>query len=123
MLKARIIVLIQILAFTVASTVGTAQAAMIGTADHFASSAREQQLARVDAVLASDAVQEQLIALGVSPEDAMARVAALSAEELQLLAQQMDEMPAGGILGVLGVILVVLIILEVIGVTNVFTKL
>ncbi len=73
--------------------------------------------------MASDAVQEQLIALGVSPEDAMARVAALSAEELQLLAQQMDEMPAGGILGVLGVILVVLIVLEVIGVTNVFTKL
>jgi hypothetical protein len=43
MLKARIIVLIRIRAFTVASTVGTAQAAMIGTADHFASSAREQQ--------------------------------------------------------------------------------
>jgi hypothetical protein len=123
MLKTRIIVLIQILALIVAGTIGTAQAAMIGTADHFADAAREQQLARVDAVLASDAVQEQLIALGVNPEDAMARVAALSAEELQLLAQQIDELPAGGILGVLGVILVVLIVLEVLGVTNVFTKL
>lgn len=123
MLKTRFIVLIQILALTVAGTVGTAQAAMIGTADHFADAAREQQLARVDTVLASAAVQEQLTALGVSHEDAMARVAALSAEELQQLALQMDEMPAGGVLGVLGVILVVLIVLEVLGVTNVFTKL
>jgi hypothetical protein len=53
-------------------------------------------------------------------------VEALSARELNLLAQHIDELPAGagaeGVLAVIGVVFIVLLILELVGVTNVFSR-
>jgi hypothetical protein len=46
----------------------------------------------------------------------------LSDAELIALAENLEELPAGGLLGVLGVVFVVLLILELVGVTNIFTK-
>ncbi len=123
MLKSRLLVLLQISAFLVASTVGTAQAAVIGTANHFAEHARSEPLAQVTAAFASETVQQHLLEMGVSPEDTLARVNALSTAELQQLAGQLDALPAGsGALGVLGALFLVLLVLELIGVTNVFSK-
>ncbi len=90
--------------------------------DYIAGSPRDVQLARVEHALAQEQVQQQLQALGVSQDEAMARVAALSPGELQVLNQRMDELPAGGILGLIGAVFIVLPILEVVGVTNVFTS-
>lgn len=124
MLKSRLFVMLQIVAFLVASTVGTAQAAVIGNTEHFAQQDRNEQLAHIDFVLARDIVQEQLVAMGVSHADAMERIGALSKAELQQLAQNLDALPAGGgALSVLGALLLVLLVLEILGVTNVFTKL
>lgn len=124
MLNARLIVLLQVLSLLVASTVGTAQAAVIGTADHFAQQSRSQQIAMVDAALTRDVVQQQMVAMGVSHGDAMARINALSDAELQQLAHKLDTLPAGSsALGVLGALFLVLLVLEIVGVTNVFTKL
>jgi len=124
MLKSRMFVILQIVAFLVASTVGTAQAAVIGNAEHFAQQDRSEQLAHIDSVLARDIVQEQLVAMGVSHADAMERIGALSNAELQQLAQSLDTLPVGaGALSVLGALFLVLLVLEILGVTNVFTKL
>ena len=69
-------------------------------------------------------VREKLVSLGVSPEYAYKRIAAMNESELRAVQQKIDEMPAGGdVLVVLGVVLVVLIVLELLGVTNVFTRL
>lgn len=123
MLKSRLFVMLQVLAFLVAGTVGTAQAAVIGNAQHFAQQHRGEQIAQIDAVLASEVVQQQMVAMGVSHADAMERIGALSNAELQQLAQSLDSLPAGsGALGVLGALFLVLLVLEIVGVTNVFTK-
>lgn len=123
MLKSRLFIMLQIVAFLVASTVGTAQAAVIGNTEHFAQQQRSEQLAMIDAALAGEAVQQQMLAMGVSHADAMERIAALSEAELQQLAHNLDALPAGaGALGVLGALFLVLLVLEIVGVTNVFTK-
>jgi len=77
---------------------------------------------RVATFLARDDVQAQLVAMGVDPGDAAARVAALTPQELASLDQRIADMPAGGVIAVIGVVFLVLLILELVGVTNVFTK-
>ena len=123
MLKSRLLIMLQIAAFLVASTAGTVQAAVIGNAEHFAQQHRSEQLAAIDAVLAREVVQQQMVAMGVSHADAMERIGALSDAELQQLALNLDTLPAGAsALGVLGALFLVLLVLEIVGVTNVFTK-
>lgn len=71
---------------------------------------------RVEAFLLLDEVAAELTSFGVSHEMAMARVANMSAEELQMVVGQIDEMPAGaGVIYILGVILLVYIVLHVLG--------
>jgi hypothetical protein len=73
--------------------------------------------------LSRDTVQDQLVALGISPEAAKARVATLTAAERQLLGQQINELPAGaGVVEVIGIVFIVLLILELLGVTDVFKR-
>lgn len=79
---------------------------------------------RVEAYLLRDDVAAELAELGVSHEMAMARVADMSAAELEQVAGRIDQMPAAGngVIVVLGVVFLVLIILEVVGVTNIFRR-
>lgn len=85
---------------------------------------RETQIDRIRSAMARDEVRSALLGMGVNPADAELRIDALTDQELVMLNEQMDQLPAGGsLLGVLGVVLVVLIVLELLGVTNVFTKL
>lgn len=100
----------------------TAYAGVISTEQYIASIDRGTALARVDEVLARAEVRDRLERLGVDPAEAMARAEALSDAELIALAENLEEMPAGGLLGVLGVVFVVLLILELVGVTNIFTR-
>jgi hypothetical protein len=77
---------------------------------------------RISAVLEREDVRAQLAARGVSPEQARARVAALSDAEAAELAARIDELPAGGI-GVLGAALVVFLVLlltDILGYTKIF---
>lgn len=122
MLKAPFVIALQIISLLFATALAPVQAATVSTATYLESGQRQAQLARVDAVLAGEAVQAQLEELGVSHADAMARVAALTPAELQTLSQRLDELPAGGsLLGLVGAVFVVLLILELVGVTDVFT--
>ncbi|GAB3286679.1 PA2779 family protein [Parahaliea aestuarii] len=122
MITARILMLFQALILVCATTATSTQAAVISTPDYVSETSRDGRLAQINAVLARDEVRQQLVAMGVSHEDAMARVAALSPAELQQLGQRMEQLPAGGdILGLIGAVFVVLLILELVGVTNIFT--
>jgi hypothetical protein len=98
-------------------------AAPIGTDTLVRLDQRGELLSRIQTRLAHDEVRAEFLARGVSPAEVDARIAALSTEELEMLALQLDELPAGGsLLAVIGVVFVVLLILELVGVTNVFTK-
>ncbi|MFN2329812.1 MAG: PA2779 family protein [Chromatocurvus sp.] len=113
----RLVVWLKVLVMVVATWATSGQAAVIGTAEHLQSS----PLVTVDGAQLRDSVQEGLIALGVTSEDALARVAALSQAELQLLADRMNELPAGGVIGTVGVVFIILLLLELVGVTDIFT--
>ena len=106
----------------VLSTLQTAQAGVISAQQYVAAFDRGAAMAKIDAVLARDTVQQELKRLGVAPEDAAARVAALTDQELELLAANLDELPAGGLLGTVGVVFIVLLVLELVGVIDIFKK-
>ena len=115
-----------LLAFTMSTwvlpTVGLA--APIGTDALVQLDQRGHLLSEIQSQIARDDVRKEFIARGVSPAEVDARIAALGTEELQILATNLDELPAGGsVLAVIGAVFVVLLILDVTGVTNVFTNL
>ena len=65
-------------------------------------------------------VQQKLIELGVSPDDAKQRIAGMTIAELDALNSQLNEMPAGGIVGTIVTVLVVIAVLDVLGITDVY---
>lgn len=100
-----------------------AQARVLSTEEFLGAADRVAHLQTVNAVLEQDAVKSQLIALGVDPADAAARVADLSDQELAELAAQMEDLPAGGsALALIGAVFLVLMILELTGVINIFNS-
>lgn len=99
-----------------------AQAAFVSTqiltqADHHDASPK----VLLNDALAREDVQQQLQAMGVSQEQAAARIAAMTDAEVQTLEKQMADLPAGGdALGTIVLIFLVLIITDLLGATDVF---
>ena len=120
----RFLVVLQLLAFLFATATVPARAAVLGNGDFFAGAEARQNLGAAGSLLTRTDVQAQLMALGVSPQDAIERVSALAPAELAVLNDRLNELPAGGsVLGLLGAVFVVLLVLELVGVTNVFSSL
>lgn len=100
-----------------------AAAGIVGTAEAVAAGQAADPLATVRGVLARDDVRERMVALGVDPAEVDGRLAALSDSELALLAEQLEQAPAGGdALAVIGIVFLVLMILEFTGVIDIFKK-
>lgn len=99
-----------------------AQAALIGTEQVAAASeATSPSHARLAGLLVRDDVVAALQARGVAPEQARARVAALSEAEAAQLAAQIDAVPAGGdLLGAAVFIFVLLLVTDILGFTKIF---
>ncbi|MFU8897167.1 MAG: PA2779 family protein [Gammaproteobacteria bacterium] len=104
-----------------AGVMSSASATVVGTRTVMAQAEHEATVLRVQAALDREAVQSQLMALGVDAEAAKERIASLTPAELRQLDGQLATLPAGaGVLEVIGVVFVVLLILEIVGVTNIF---
>lgn len=99
-------------------------AAVITTENAIELQERRIRIDHINSVLARDSVQSTMVKLGVEPAVAMNRVASLTTSELQLLQQQLDELPVGssGVIEVVGIVAIVLIILELLNVTNIFNS-
>jgi len=98
-------------------------AGVISTLEYIAAIDRDATLERIDAVLARDEVRSQLEKLGVDPLVTNERIAALTDQELQTLATDLENLPAGGeLLAVVGIVFLVLLILELVGVIDIFNK-
>lgn len=102
-----------------------ASTGLISTSQALALEEQSQARVAVDVYLAREEVADELASLGVDPELARLRAAALSDSEIEELAGRIDEEPAGGdvsVIGVLGVTFLVLLILELVGVIDIFKK-
>jgi len=102
-----------------------AQAAMVTTDQVVVQSEVAGDRARVMRFMAREDVRQQLQALGIDPDEAARRTESLSDDEIQQIADKMDELPAGqSVIGVLVFVVVVLflvlLITDLLGVTDVF---
>lgn len=101
----------------------TAVAGVIGTQAQLQVEQGAERLARVDALLSRERVQDQLLAFGVEPAEVKGRLSALTGEELRMLDERLAQLPAGGdALAVVGIVFLVLLILELVGVTDIFKR-
>src|SRR3989338_11077436 len=104
-----------------------ANAAMIGTEAVVHAVQAQQQRDRIHEVLNREDIKMKLVSLGVEPSRVQARVDALTDDEAQRLAQQLDELPAGGhdhglsaVLDVALLVFLILLITDLLGLTDVF---
>ena len=102
--------------------IGPAQGALIGTGAIAAQANGSGERDRIAAFLGRTEVQALLEANGVDSQQAMARAQRLSDREASMLAQRIDELPAGGssIIGVLFAVFIILLITDILGLTKVF---
>lgn len=100
----------------------TVQAAMVSTEQVVSSAAAQQNRAKISATFDRADVQAELAKMGISADEAKARVAALSDAETASIAHRVDAIPAGGdgIIGALIFIFVVLLVTDILGLTKVF---
>lgn len=113
------------LAFVLAlqlTAVGTmAQGQMISTDSAIARSAADMNRDSLMAELKKTEVREEIIRLGVSPDEAEARLAALSDAEVDALLANIDERRAGaGIAETIGTIFIILLITDLLCLTRLF---
>lgn len=100
-------------------------AALIPT--EVASDSAKVALAREDIknFMARQDSQNLLIAKGISPEEAKARIDSLTDAEVLMVSQHIESMPAGGnavgvIVGAILLVFIILLITDLLGLTNVF---
>lgn len=118
----RIMVWILSISLLGASLPSASYAGMISTQTQINTQQTDDPRVRVEEFISRDSVRAQLIALGADPAEVREQLAALTDEELCELDQNIDTMPAGGILAVIGIVFVVLIILELTGTIDIFKK-
>ena len=100
-----------------------APAGMISTSQLVENEARAESLTRMERLLAREDVTKQMVALGVQPQQVMARLDAMTTAELLELESRFDEQVAGGdALAIIGTVFLVLLILELVGVTDIFNS-
>lgn len=118
----RLMVLIMSFSLLGISLPSISYAGIIGTQTLIENQQSNDSQAQIEEFIARENVREQIIALGADPVEVQDRLAALTADELRLLEQEIDNMPAGGILAIIGIVFVVLIILELTGTIDIFKK-
>ncbi len=94
------------------SYAGAARADIVGTEALLTEVNASNLRAELGAALQRQDVLVQLQAHGVDPAQAAERVAALSDQEIQHLAQNFDELPAGGDVVLLLVIIILVLLLR-----------
>ena len=111
--------------FVTSLPIGAAHAGLVTTDQLVEQRTAASDRERLAAILLRDDVRQQMEALGVEQDEAIARLASLSDQEIQQIAGRIDELPAGqnvlvGILIIAGAVLLGLVITDLLGITNVF---
>lgn len=103
----------------------TVHAGMVGTDEVLSQSSIRADRARVIEFVERNDVRQQMQTLGVDPEEAKQRVQTLSESEIQQIAGQLDQAPAGegavgAIVGAVVLIFLVLLVTDILCLTHVF---
>lgn len=106
--------------FLLVLTLGQASAGVYSSDHAITQQQYEFNKQQVIALVDSEAVQAKLTSLGVDPADAKMRVDNMTNEELIAFNQNMNDMPAGGIVGAVVTVLAVIAVLDLLGVTDVY---
>lgn len=120
------VAILVIIAFSTFSIISTsAHAAMVSTAEILKQSQKNHSGDRLHMFLNRSEVQKHLVAWGVSPEEAKARVDSLTDQEIEKIRARIDQLPAGGgafgtIVGAALVIFIVLLLTDILGLTDIF---
>ena len=98
---------------------------MIGTETVLDATRSQEARDYLNSILAREDVRASLVAQGIDPLEAKARVDSLSDAEVVSLADQIEELPAGGsalgiVVGALLIVFIVLLITDILGYTDVF---
>lgn len=102
-----------------------ARAAMVDTGEIFKQNQNDLSRTRINMFLDRSEVQKHLVAWGVNPDEAKARVNSLTDEEIENIASRINHLPAGGdglgaIVGAALIIFIILLITDILGFTDVF---
>lgn len=117
----QIIVYLFVFSLTMLSLTEPVHAALIATEQMSAQQTREAKQQKISQALARPELVRQLESMGVSTDQAWQRAQALTDQELSMLAEQANRLPAGGdFFGTVGVIFVILLITDILGFTKVF---
>jgi len=105
--------------------VQTVGAAMIGTETVMTLTKAQHVRKNLNELLNREDVKSIMIARGISPIEAKARVDSLSDAEIMQIADKMDQLPSGGsdfgvVVGATLVIFIILLITDILGYTHVF---
>ena len=105
--------------------INLANAAMVTTDQVVAEASQANDRARVMDFMAREEVRQQLETLGIDPHEAAQRAVSLSDAEVQQIAGQLDQLPAGRdavgvVITAILIVLLVLLITDLLGLTNVF---
>lgn len=108
-------------AFQLVAVGQMAQAQMIGTDTAIQREAAQMDRAYLTDELKRDDVRDEMIRLGVSPDEAEARLAALSDAEVERLVRQAEHEKAGAdIVGTLATIFIILLVTDLLCFTRIF---
>ncbi len=99
-----------------------AQAGVIGTEAAVTQAEHAAVKERLNELLARDDIRQGLMANGVDPAEARARIDALTPAEAKQVAGKLEQLPAGGnsIVGAIVFIFVLLLITDLLGLTDVY---
>ncbi len=118
-------VFLAILMFILSGPYQSAMAAMIGT-DVVTDAGRVSNAREyLNGFLAREDVRNALISQGIDPQEAKNRITSLTDEEAQLVADQLEQLPAGGdflvtLLVIVFLIFVILLLTDIAGYTDIF---
>ena len=112
--------------FLMAAPVQSVTAAMIDTETMMDSARGREAREYLHQLMASKDIQAAIVAHGIDADEAWARINSLSDDEIIRIADQIDQLPAGGglaefLLIIILVGFIVLVILDLTGVLDVFT--
>lgn len=112
-----------LLSLTLITAPLTLHADMVNTSQLLAGEERSIQIELVETFMAREEVRSQMETMGVDSVMAAERVAGMTDSQLQQLALNIQNAPAGsGALGLVVTVLVIVILLEILGVTNLSSK-
>jgi hypothetical protein len=117
--------LLAIFVFMLSGPYQSAMAAMIGTEAVVDSERAQNAREYLKTFLAREDVKSALVSQGIDPQEAQNRIDSLTEEEARLVADQLDQMPAGGgffstLLIVVFLVFVILLVTDITGYTDIF---